>query len=84
MSSYTLLDNINIKDWQTFLDNNEEIERALDRCCSNVADMIANSNSLSTVVPTINSELGKLKKVSVSSIPEPTDLFNETNAFIKR
>jgi len=80
MSSYTLLDNINIKDWQTFLDNNEEIERALDRCCSNVADMIANSNSLSTVVPTINSELGKLKKVSVSSIPEPTDLFNETNA----
>ena len=55
--------NVNIDSWKTFVANNESIEKALDICCSNIADMIANINTIDVSVPEVNGALGKLKTV---------------------
>ena len=36
------IDDIDIDDWNAFVERNDEIVKDLDICCSNVADMIAN------------------------------------------
>lgn len=78
MSSYEI-EGMNVESWQTFLDNNQEIESALDRCCSNVADLIANANAVTTVVATVNEAFGNLKKVTISQVNDGQDFLNRVN-----
>lgn len=73
------INTIDIENWQRFLDNNEEIESALNTCCSNIADMIANCTSVDSMVPGVNAALGSLKKVSAPTLNAATDLVNKIN-----
>ena len=86
-NSYDLdLNVIDIDDWRSFVDNNEEIEEALNVCCSNVADMIANATAVASSILAVNSAFLELESVSVETIPEADDLVtkvNEINDYIK-
>ena len=77
---------IDIDDWQKFVDNNEIIEDALNSCCSNIADMIANISSINASVPGINEELGKLKTVKGPSVPScdtSQNIIDSINEYMK-
>ena len=76
-----ILDDIHIENWQTFLDNNVEIQEDLNLCCSNVADMIANITSINAMAPGINDALSTLKTVSAPSIDEGSSLLSLVNEF---
>ena len=68
------LETINVESWQKLVENHEEIINALDNCCSNVADMIANSTSLKTMTEMMNDQFLTLETVSVSSLYAPDKL----------
>ncbi|MBR2827868.1 MAG: hypothetical protein IKE70_01375 [Bacilli bacterium] len=87
MASYSFIDSIHIEDWKKFLSNNDEVEDSLNRCCSNVADMIANINSINAKTSSINSALSTLKTVSVPNIDDGLkllSLINEFNNYFKQ
>ena len=81
MASYSFIDSVHIEDWKKFLSNNDEVEDSLNRCCSNVADMIANINSINAKTTSINSALSTLKTVSVPSIDDGSKLLSLINDF---
>ena len=71
------LNEISIDSWKMFVDNNEIIERGLNSCCSNVADMIANIDAINATVPEVNKALGKLKTVTAPPINSASELHNK-------
>ena len=84
------IDDIDIASWRYFKDNNAEILRRLDYCCSNVADLIANVSTISASIPNINSALAGLKTVKnrslIPNIPEldqMTDCINNIDEYLK-
>ena len=78
--SYNIdINTISMESWQKFVDNNYTIEEALNRCCSNIADMIANVNSINVTVQNINEEFSKLRKVHVGEAPDASEMLNQIN-----
>ena len=73
------IDNIDIDSWKKFVANNESIEKSLDVCCSNIADMIANVTTVNATVSEVNAALGKLKTVPPPSVPSAEELQSEIN-----
>lgn len=59
--------NIDIKDWNIFIDNNTEIKTLVSDCSVDISNIIINNNKISSKVPEIDSALSGLKTVSVSS-----------------
>ncbi len=74
------VDDVDIKDWNQFVSNNEEIISSLDTCCSNIADMIANVNTTVGTVSAINDELARLQTVKMNPIPDVDYLSTDINA----
>ena len=73
------INTISIESWQKFVDNNNSIEEALNRCCSNIADLIANVNSINVTVQNVNDEFSKLRKVHVGEAPDASEMLNQIN-----
>ena len=71
------IDDIDIDDWNAFVERNDEIVKDLDICCSNVADMIANVSSTLAMVPQINAAFAKLKTVEMTPLPSMDYLDNQ-------
>ena len=68
------LEKIDLKSWQSLVDNNEEILVLLDSVASNAGDIIANSSSLVVMTEAMNTALRDLRKVSMESLDEPNAL----------
>ncbi len=76
--------NIDIDNWELIAENNETTYTLLDRCCSDVSDLMANVDYIKAVAPTINDELAKLKTTDTFKVWEGIGLKNKFTKLSER
>lgn len=76
-----MIDKIDINDWSSFVENNDNIMTRLDYICSNTNNIISNVYYLNDECTNVNSIIGSLEVVEMAEIPAPSDLESEINNY---
>ena len=76
------MEEIDIKDLDAFIKNNEEIENMLEKSAEEAADVVSNISYISEQTSNINSELHSLKHVSVPDINDGSNLKNKLDNMV--